>query len=52
MTFERIQSKRETNRTNIERALAILTSICTPLSFLAGVYGMNFDHMPVFPYSC
>lgn len=28
------------------RILTVLTAIFVPLSFLAGVYGMNFDHMP------
>ena len=26
--------------------LTIITTIFMPLTFLAGVYGMNFDHMP------
>lgn len=30
----------------IMRVLTIITAIFVPLSFLAGVYGMNFDHMP------
>jgi magnesium transporter len=30
----------------IMRILTIITAIFVPLSFLAGVYGMNFDHMP------
>lgn len=28
------------------RILTVITAIFVPLSFLAGVYGMNFDHMP------
>ena len=27
--------------------LTVITTIFTPISFLAGVYGMNFDYMPV-----
>ena len=27
--------------------LTIITAIFTPITFLAGVYGMNFDYMPV-----
>ncbi len=35
------------NRTNeIMKVLTIMASIFIPLTFLAGIYGMNFDHMP------
>jgi len=35
------------NRTNeIMRVLTIMASIFIPLTFLAGIYGMNFEHMP------
>jgi magnesium transporter len=35
------------NRTNeIMKVLTILSSIFIPLTFLVGVYGMNFTHMP------
>ncbi len=30
----------------IMRVLTIITAIFVPLSFLAGIYGMNFDNMP------
>ena len=30
----------------VMQVLTIITSIFVPLSFLAGLYGMNFDHMP------
>lgn len=30
----------------IMQVLTIITTIFVPLSFLAGLYGMNFDHMP------
>jgi magnesium transporter len=34
-------------RTNeIMRVLTIMSSIFIPLTFIAGVYGMNFDNMP------
>ena len=34
-------------RTNeIMRVLTVVTSIFIPLTFIAGVYGMNFAHMP------
>jgi len=31
---------------NIIKVLTIITAIFVPLSFLAGVYGMNFEYMP------
>ncbi|MCC6459241.1 MAG: magnesium/cobalt transporter CorA [Saprospiraceae bacterium] len=31
---------------NVMRLLTIISTIFIPLSFLAGVYGMNFDNMP------
>ncbi len=35
------------NRTNeVMRVLTILASIFIPITFLAGVYGMNFDYLP------
>jgi magnesium transporter len=35
------------NRTNqIMKTLTIMASIFIPLTFIAGVYGMNFEHMP------
>jgi magnesium transporter len=35
------------NRMNeIMKVLAIVTTIFTPMTFLAGVYGMNFDYLP------
>lgn len=35
------------NRTNeVMKVLTVMASIFIPLTFLAGVYGMNFDHMP------
>ncbi|MCA9736091.1 MAG: magnesium and cobalt transport protein CorA, partial [Gemmatimonadetes bacterium] len=30
----------------VMKVLTLVTSIFIPLSFLAGLYGMNFDHMP------
>ncbi|MFT4566289.1 MAG: magnesium transporter [Saprospiraceae bacterium] len=34
-------------RTNaIMKILTMVTSVFVPLSFLAGVYGMNFENMP------
>jgi magnesium transporter len=35
------------NRMNqVMKTLTILTSIFAPLTFVAGIYGMNFEHMP------
>jgi magnesium transporter len=35
------------NRTNdVMKALAIVSTIMLPLTFIAGIYGMNFEHMP------
>ena len=31
---------------NVMKVLTVITTIFVPLSFLAGLYGMNFDHMP------
>ncbi|MEZ4424843.1 MAG: magnesium/cobalt transporter CorA [Gemmatimonadota bacterium] len=37
----------QSNRMNeVMKVLTLVTSIFIPLSFLAGLYGMNFDHMP------
>jgi magnesium transporter len=30
----------------VMKTLTILTSIFAPLTFIAGIYGMNFDNMP------
>lgn len=35
------------NRTNeVMRVLTIVSTIFIPITFIAGIYGMNFDHMP------
>ena len=35
------------NRTNeIMRVLTVLSAIMLPLTLIAGIYGMNFEHMP------
>lgn len=31
---------------NVMKVLTIITSIFAPLTFIAGIYGMNFEHMP------
>ena len=35
------------NRTNeVMRVLTIMASVFIPLTFIAGIYGMNFERMP------
>ena len=34
----------------IMQVLTIITTIFVPLSFLVGLYGMNFDYMPELHY--
>ena len=35
------------NRTNdVMKVLTIMASLFIPLTFMAGIYGMNFEHMP------
>ena len=36
----------------VMKALTIIATIFMPLTFLAGVYGMNFKHMPELDWSC
>jgi magnesium transporter len=31
---------------NVMRVLTVITALFVPLTFIAGVYGMNFQHMP------
>lgn len=32
---------------NLMKTLTIMTSIFSPLTLISGIYGMNFDHMPI-----
>ena len=34
----------------VMQVLTIITTIFVPLSFLAGLYGMNFEHIPELKY--
>ncbi|SIG07422.1 magnesium and cobalt transport protein CorA [Mycobacteroides abscessus subsp. abscessus] len=34
----------QTNR--VMKVLTVITTIFMPLTFIAGIYGMNFEHMP------
>ncbi len=39
------------NRSNeVMKVLTIMASVFIPLTFVAGIYGMNFDHMPELHY--
>ena len=41
------------NRMNeIMKILTIMSSIFIPLSFIAGIYGMNFEYMPELSWRC
>lgn len=35
----------------VMRVLTVITTIFMPLSFIAGIYGMNFEHMPELKWS-
>ena len=35
---------------NIMRLLTLISTIFIPLTFIVGVYGMNFEHMPELHY--
>ena len=38
---------RQANETNqVMKVLTIIATIFIPLTFLVGIYGMNFEHMP------
>jgi magnesium transporter len=40
------------NRTNdIMKVLAMISTIMLPLTFIAGLYGMNFEHIPEFKWT-
>lgn len=44
--YELLQSEISTRTSNIMKVLTIISTIFIPLTFLAGIYGMNFDIMP------
>ena len=41
-----ILSRLSTTTNEVMRVLTITATIFIPLTFIAGVYGMNFSHMP------
>ncbi len=45
--FAELSQAEAANRLNhVMRLLTVISTIFIPLSFVAGVYGMNFDNMP------
>ena len=51
--YNLVQTMRAKRQDRILLILTVITAIFTPISFLAGVYGMNFDYMPVdIQYGC
>jgi magnesium transporter len=45
-THELYQAEMTQRMNNVMKLLTIISTIFIPLSFIAGVYGMNFDNMP------
>ncbi len=45
-TFEAHLSVQSNKTNEIMKTLTLATTVFMPLSFIAGVYGMNFEHMP------
>ena len=43
---EIIDAQRSLDPVDVMRLLTVISTIFIPLSFIAGVYGMNFDNMP------
>ena len=35
-----------TRMNEVMKVLAIISTVFMPLTFIVGIYGMNFDHMP------
>lgn len=44
--FQLYYSTQSNDMNNVMKVLAIISTIFMPLSFLAGIYGMNFGYMP------
>jgi magnesium transporter len=45
-----IQASAATKTSDIARVLTVVSTIILPLSLIAGIYGMNFEHMPETKY--
>ena len=50
--YNLLQTLRQKRQERILLILTVITTIFTPITFLAGVYGMNFDYMPVKVADC
>ena len=48
--MEMYMSNMSNKMNEVMKVLTIMASIFIPLTFIAGVYGMNFDHMPELHY--
>ena len=44
--MEMYMSNMSNKMNEVMKVLTIMASIFIPLTFIAGIYGMNFDHMP------
>ncbi len=44
--YEQHQAENASRMNNVMRLLTVISTIFIPLSFVAGVYGMNFENMP------
>ncbi len=44
------QSNQNNERNNVMKTLTVVSAIFIPLTFIAGVYGMNFQYMPELGY--
>ncbi|MEQ8336634.1 MAG: CorA family divalent cation transporter, partial [Cyclobacteriaceae bacterium] len=44
------QSNQNNERNNVMKTLTVVSAIFIPLTFLAGLYGMNFHYMPELDY--
>lgn len=49
-SMEALYHAESSNRLNeVMRVLTVISTIFMPLTFIAGIYGMNFEHMPELP---
>lgn len=48
--MEMYMSNMSNKMNEVMKVLTIMASIFIPLTFIAGIYGMNFDHMPELHY--
>lgn len=44
-----IETSTSNQLNQIVKVLTVISVIFTPLTFIAGIYGMNFEHMPLLP---